>query len=157
MIRLSKFADYGIVLLTYIANRSSNQPTSARHLSEQSHLPLPTVGKILKTLSRAGILVSHRGPRGGYMLARSSHAITVAEVIAAIDGPIALTECSSHAPSLCEFEPSCPVRSNWRHISRAVVGALEELTLADMTRPVPQPNPISGERLIQLAPSRRSS
>ena len=137
MIRPSKFADYGIVLMTSIANSGDEQPSNARVLSESSQLPLPTVSKILKRFSRAGLLVSHRGKQGGYTLAKRPRDITVAEMIAAVDGPIALTACGPEAPGLCDLEPSCPVRSNWQRITAVVHTALEKLTLADMTTPIP--------------------
>jgi FeS assembly SUF system regulator len=138
MIRMSKFADYGIVLMTYIADASDTHPQNARGLAVASSLPLPTVSKILKSLSRAGLLLSHRGKQGGYTLARSAREISVVDMIGAIDGPIAMTECSTTSPSSsCELEGSCPVRSNWQLISSTVHRALGELTLADMTRPMP--------------------
>ena len=136
MIRLSKFADYGIVLLTYMANGKDDSPQTARHLSELAELPLPTVSKILKAFSRAGLLVSHRGKQGGYSLAREPTKISVAQMISAIEGPIAMTECSSHAPGLCAMEQRCPVRGNWRRINEAVRLALDGLTLAVMTTPL---------------------
>jgi FeS assembly SUF system regulator len=137
MIRMSKFADYGIVLMTYIAEAPETQ--NARTLAAASSLPLPTVSKILKSLSRAGLLLSQRGKQGGYKLAKSAEEISVASMIGAIDGPIAMTECSTRAPSVCELEPCCPVSSNWRLISGTVERALSDLTLADMTKPMPAP------------------
>lgn len=135
MLRLSKMADYGIVLLTYVANAEEGEVSTARHLAEQSRLPLPTVSKVLKSLSRAGLLVAHRGKNGGYTLARAPEQISVVDMIRAIDGPIALTECSTHAPSLCDLESCCPVRSNWAKITSTVSDALEQLSLADMAVP----------------------
>lgn len=150
MLRLTKLTDYAIVILTYFAHAPEVEVAgalegpvfTARGLADLSHLPLPTVSKVLKALSRAGLLLSHRGVAGGYSLARAPEAITVADVIAAVDGPISLTECSASAPSLCELETSCPSRSNWRRINEAVRGALERLTISDMTAPfrgVPPP------------------
>ena len=136
MIKISKLADYGIVLMTYFARNEEGGVLTARELSETAKLPLPTVGKVLKSLSRAGLLVSHRGVKGGYSLADSADTISVADMIRAIDGPISLTECSSQAPSLCEVENNCPVRSNWQRINHAVVTALSSLSLADMTCPM---------------------
>ena len=136
MIKLSRFADYGIVLLTYIANQTGDceapNPVAARTLAEASRLPLPTVSKVLKALARDGLLTSHRGKQGGYTLARPPEQVSVAEMIAAVDGPITLTDCGDHAEGLCDFEPSCPVSANWQRISDAVRDALEGLTLADM-------------------------
>jgi FeS assembly SUF system regulator len=136
MIRITKLTDYAIVLLSHMAREPEGSVRTARDLVADSKLPLPTVGKILKTLSRAGLLVSHRGARGGYTLAHPPGEISIADVLAAVEGPIALTECSSGAPDLCVLEPFCPVRSNWQKINRVVRQALERLTLAEMTRPL---------------------
>jgi len=136
MIRIAKLTDYAIVLLAYFAG-DAEQVRTARDLAAQAHISLPTVCKVLKALSRGGLLVSHRGVTGGYSLARQPQEISIAEIISVIEGPIAMTECSAKAPGLCELEPVCPVRSNWRRINQAVRQALENLTLADMTRPLP--------------------
>ena len=97
---------------------------------------MPTVSKILKALARSSLLISHRGITGGYSLARAPEQISIAEVIGALEGPLALTECSSSAPGLCDLEAVCPVRSNWRRINDVVRGALAQLSLADMSRPL---------------------
>jgi FeS assembly SUF system regulator len=154
VLRLTKLTDYAIVLLTHFAadppDGAESEVWTARGLAAASLLPLPTVSKVLKQLSRAGILISHRGVAGGYSLARPAEAISVADVIAAIEGPISLTECSAVAPSLCELEPSCPSRSNWRRINEAVRGALERLSVAEMSVPaaLPRPHP---EGLVTLS------
>ena len=137
MIRLSKLADYGIVLLTYFA-REDKSVYTARELADVSRLPLPTVSKITKALCRGGLLVSHRGVKGGYSLSRPATEISVVDIIAAIEGPIAMTECSFTAPGLCEFEAACPVRGNWQRINQVVVHALSGLTLKDMKQPAPR-------------------
>jgi FeS assembly SUF system regulator len=154
MLRLAKLTDYAIVLLTYVARDRTHSVHTARDLATQSHLPLPTVSKILKSLSRGGLLVSHRGVMGGYSLARAAEAITVAEIIALMEGPVALTECSAACPGLCEIERVCPVRNNWRMISAVVLRSLEHLTVTDMTEPLPGPSvepPRDGPRLPLLA------
>ena len=131
MFRISKLTDYAIVLLSlFTENRA--QEHNARELAGRTHLPLPTVSKILKTLCRSGLLLSRRGASGGYSLARPPEEISIADVIEAIEGPIALTDCSTEAPSGCDFEPQCPVRANWRRINLAVQGALAQLKLTDM-------------------------
>lgn len=135
MIRLSKLTDYAIVLSGYISEHPVGTFCTARELGDESGLPLPTVSKILKTLSRAGLLISHRGNKGGYTLARPAAEISIADIISAVEGPPALTECSSSAPVLCELEDTCPARSNWIKINDAVCEALSQLTLADMVRP----------------------
>ncbi len=133
MLRMSKMADYGTVVMTAMA-RSPDHVHSAGDLAALAHLPAPTVSKILKMLARHELLASVRGAKGGYTLARSPAAITIAEVIDAMEGPIAITECSS-ASSACEQEGSCSVRANWRTINRAIWRALNEVSLAEMVQP----------------------
>mgnify|MGYP001076602941 CR=1 FL=1 len=138
MIRLSKMTDYAIVLMGYISRHPENEMCNSRGLAEESQLPLPTVSKILKALSRSGLLVSHRGNKGGYTLVRRASELSIAEIITAMEGGLALTECTSTAPVLCELEPSCPVRSNWTKINKAVCDALAGLTLDEMAAPLPK-------------------
>ena len=92
---------------------------SAPELAARSHLPLPTVSKILKMLARRGVLVTHRGVKGGFSLARRPEDISVAEIIHVLEGPIALTECSLHPRGQCGIERLCPVRNHWQQINRA--------------------------------------
>ena len=113
MFRLTKLTDYGIVLLTHFAQHPGREAQNARELAAETRLPLPTVGKLLKELTQHGLLVSHRGTHGGYALARGADRISVAEVISALEGPIAITECNNQVdPGLCEHETCCPVRTN---------------------------------------------
>ncbi len=142
MLRMSKLTDYGIVLLTHLAMDAGGPLHTAHGLAEASGVPLPTVSKILKELSRAGLVVSHRGRRGGYSLARSPDRIAVSEIIAAIEGPVALTECSD-AAGRCGLEPICPARGHWGAISRAIQRTLDGLTLSAL-RPPPPPVRIGG-------------
>jgi FeS assembly SUF system regulator len=133
MIRITKQTDYGIVLLTHLAVEPERQ-YNAPELAGEAHLPLPMVSKILKLLAREGLLASHRGVKGGYSLARRPEAISMAEIIAALEGPIALTECIS-VEGDCSHEALCPVRSNWRRINQAVRTALSGISLAEMAHP----------------------
>jgi FeS assembly SUF system regulator len=96
-------------------------------------LPVPTVAKTLKRLSQAGLVESQRGTKGGYALVRDAADIPVTEIIAAVDGPIALTDCTVEADGVCDIEALCPTRTNWKKINEAVVGALRGISLADMT------------------------
>jgi FeS assembly SUF system regulator len=107
---------------------------AARDLADEANLPLPTVSKILKILLSAELLVSHRGAKGGYGLARPAQEISVAEIIAAIEGPIGLTECSS-LDGNCELTSFCPMRSNWAVISEAVRDALQKVRLTELVAP----------------------
>jgi len=136
VIRLSRLADYGIVVMTHLARHPDRQQT-APEIAAQSHLPLPTASKILKSLVRAGLLISHRGVKGGYGLARPGAAISVADVIVALEGPIALTACVEHGPGECEIEALCPARANWQRINDAIRHALDGISMEEMAHSVP--------------------
>ncbi len=136
MIRLAKLTDYGLLLMTAMARNSRRPVHTARDLAAESQLPLPTVSKLLKKLLRSGLLVSHRGIKGGYNLAREAHEMSLADIIAAIEGPIALTECSTDVGGMCDLERICPIKNNQRVISRVVRGALEKVTLSDLVQPL---------------------
>jgi FeS assembly SUF system regulator len=136
VIRLSRLADYGIVMMTHMARHPDRQHT-ASEIAAESHLPLPTASKILKTLVRAGLLVSHRGVKGGYGLARPATALSVADVIVALEGPIALTACIENGPGECEIEALCPARANWQRINDAIRHALEDVSVEEMALAVP--------------------
>jgi FeS assembly SUF system regulator len=137
MIRMNKLTDYAILVLTHAAAGPTASHT-ARDLASQTHVPLPTVSKLLKLLHKAGVVVSHRGIKGGYTLARPPDEISVAAIVQALEGPIALTECSGGTAGVCGLEPGCVVRSNWRAISAAVREALERISLAALARPLPR-------------------
>ena len=145
MLRMTKQADYGIVLLT----RMSAQPGrifNASELADETGLPSPTVSKVLKLLARGRLLESHRGAKGGYCLSRPPERVTVAQIISALEGPIAITECIDDTPGQCTQEAICPVRGNWQHINLAIRRALEEISLAEMTHPPTQQLVGLGER-----------
>ena len=134
MLRISKLTDYAVVLATHLA--ATEGPHAARDLAVQTQIPEPTASKVLKKLARAGVVTSQRGAKGGYALSRSPDRIGVNEVIEAIEGPIAVTECSDEtADSFCEYETNCGVRANWQRINVAVHQALSQITLADMAFP----------------------
>jgi Rrf2 family protein len=101
------------------------------------------VSKLLKRLLQAGLLTSMRGAGGGYSLAHAPHAVSVADVVSAIEGPVALTECALGRGN-CSLERNCATRANWQVISRAVRVALEAVSLADMALPRMQPIRMSG-------------
>ena len=141
MLRVTKLADYGIVVMTHLAGNPGQ--LSARDIAAGACLPVPMVSKILKLLSRAGILMSHRGTKGGYSLARRPESISVAEIIRALEGPIAVTECTDRVNGACDLERLCPVRSNWHRINEAIHGALKQISLAEMSQPF-------ADRLVNL-------
>lgn len=133
MIKLSRLADYGVVLLSQMGG-DAKAVHNALDLAERTGLPVPTVSKILATLARDNVLISVRGAKGGYRLATTAERITVADIIAAIDGPIALTQCVDTAGS-CNVETLCPTRAGWHKINDAILGALTNVTLADLMTP----------------------
>ena len=134
MIRLSKLTDYAVVMLSYMAAREGEVYTTAR-LAQRSAVPEPTAAKILKLLARGAILASQRGSYGGYELARPAADITVAEIIVALEGPIALAACVEGSSDHCGVEQLCSMRGNWNKVNRAIRDALEDITLADMAVP----------------------
>lgn len=135
MLRLSKLADYGTSVMTVLAG-DPGAVRNAAELAQLTHVSMPTVSKILKALARDKLVVSMRGAQGGYRLARAPREITMAEVIAALEGPIALTECAE-AQGHCTIEPRCAVRTNWQRINLAIAEALRNITLEEMTTPLP--------------------
>ena len=141
MLRLSREADYGIVLMSRIARdtddtaleESGREPITTRDLAEESRITLPMVSKILKRLTRQGLLQSQRGAKGGYGLARPASAISVAEIIIAIEGPIGLTVCVDHIPGECDRESLCMVRDNFHLINQRVFETLSRISLTEMS------------------------
>ena len=104
------------------------------------------VGKILKSLTRGGLLDSHRGSQGGYTLNRPPEEINVAEIVGALEGPIAIAECVEESEENCNIERLCPVRGNWQKINEAVKDALASVTLAEMAQPMTFAPPVSIQR-----------
>jgi FeS assembly SUF system regulator len=136
MVRLGKLTDYALVLMTCIARSEDGSLRTARDLAKESRLPLATVSKVLKELLQSGLLTSHRGIHGGYVLAKDPHEISVLEMIAAMEGPLALTDCSTEVIGLCNLEPCCPIKSNQQVINQAVRGVLGKVTLSDLMQPL---------------------
>lgn len=134
MLKLGKLADYATVVMTALA-AAPDALRNAHDLADQTHVPAPTVSKLLKLLAKAGLVESLRGVSGGYRLSRKAEAITVADVIGAVEGPIAITQCSTHGAG-CGIESTCGTRSNWRLIDGAIRNALESVTLAQMAAPM---------------------
>ena len=134
MLRISKMTDYAIMVMVEL-NVLRGEILCAQALAERSHLELPTVSKVLKLLVKTGLVDSYRGANGGYSLEREAQEISVAEIIAAIEGPIAMTECSVEE-GLCAQEANCGLRGNWQRISVAVAKAMEGVSLAEMAQPI---------------------
>lgn len=131
MLRLSRLTDYAVMLMTGMA-AGGRRVHTAVDVAAATGVPTPTVSKILATLARHGLLVSHRGAKGGYSLARSSACITIAEIIAAVEGPIALTHCIEHGAGNCDVESLCPSRPALQRLNQVVQRALGEVTLAEL-------------------------
>ena len=132
MLRISKLTDYAILMMVELTREG--EMLSAHALAERVRVEVPTASKVLKLLAGAGLLESYRGANGGYRVMRSAGEISVAEVIAAIEGPIAMTECSVEE-GLCSQEDNCELRGNWQRISLAVAEALHQVSLAEMSAP----------------------
>lgn len=139
MLRLSKLADYAVVVLVRLSQVEGCQTSPC--IAGLTGLPEPTVAKVLKALTVGGLVRSQRGARGGYLLARPLDRIAVAEVVTAIDGPIALAACVDGGSGGCLSEPLCPVRGRWDPVNQAVMRALSAMTLADMTATPLRPHP----------------
>ena len=140
MLRIAKLTDYGIVLMAHLAREGDEALFSAPELASATRIASPTVSKLLKHLSKTGLLTSIRGAHGGYQLARSAADIDVAEIIEALEGPLAMTECADHRVSSCEDETCCPLKGHWNHINLAVKTALCSISLAQLAAPIPHYN-----------------
>lgn len=153
MMRLSKLTDYAVVMMVHMgqvreAARAEVIFTTGR-LSEDTGVPQPTVAKVLKGLSRAGLLRSVRGAQGGYVVERTADEVSIAEIIQALDGPIALTACVDGADDSCNVENLCGMRGNWNRVNDAIQSALGRVTLADMAlTPMEFPVPDAPVRAI---------
>ncbi|MGC4066047.1 MAG: Rrf2 family transcriptional regulator [Polyangiaceae bacterium] len=161
MLRITRLSDYAIVVLAAAA-RGLGQEFTARSAAEETRLPVPAVKKILKCLSRSGIVVSQRGTAGGYRLGRPPVQVALADIIDAVEGPFALTECGqveaygegrraagpvkhrrSNTAGIevaersegCEYQDRCAVQANWARVNGIVRRALASVTLADMIGP----------------------
>lgn len=134
MIRLTNLADYAVVVMTAAA-RSPDGRLSAAKVAAATAIPAPTVAKLMGTLARAGLLQASRGVAGGFALARPAAAISVADVVEAVDGPIALTSCVTADSHDCAITGHCGVRGHWGPINNAVRAALAAVSLADLARP----------------------
>lgn len=136
MLKMSRLTDYGTMLLAQLAQPRQDLMTAAA-LAQATRLGKPTVSKLLKTLTKAHLVRSVRGANGGYALARSADTISAAEIIDALEGPVAITECSVDSGH-CELAAACHVGSAWQRINRVIREALDDVSLEDL-RSAPQP------------------
>ncbi len=132
--RLSSMADYAVVTMCAAARHCGSSRVSAADLAQETGLPLPTVQKLVTTLSKAGLLRGTRGVGGGIQLARPAAAITLADIVEAIEGPIALTACVDAGKHDCSLESACGVRPHWGVVNEAMRGALAQVQLVDLAR-----------------------
>lgn len=143
MIKLSKMADYAVVILSALAAEQGER-VSASTLAEKTGLPEPTVAKVLKMLAKERIVDSERGANGGYALIGTINQIAILNVIKATDGPLAIAACvDTHEGACCTHEKACPVKGKWNPVNQAIIAALSNVTLADMVPPS-NPPPLMG-------------
>lgn len=133
MLRISKLADYGTVVMVFLA-KEADVLSNARDIALKTHVTAPMVSKLLKRLTAAGLLISVRGASGGYRLQRDASAISVVEIIYALEDNRGLTECS-HRPNSCSLQHVCHIQGNWRLISQAIETALGTISLEMLAKP----------------------
>lgn len=133
MVRISKLTDYGMVIMAFIA-AAPERLHQAREVAQYTQLSLPTVSKLLKSLAKNQLLNSSRGIRGGYQLKQDPSNITVADLIRALEGPIAITECNL-GHSYCPTEQQCAIRAPWLKINGVITDALKTIKLSDLVPP----------------------
>jgi FeS assembly SUF system regulator len=152
MLRLSKLTDYAVVVLVRLADSAGVQTSPG--IAASTGIPEPTVAKVLKTLAASGLVISQRGAHGGYKLLRPLGSIPIADVIAAIDGPIALAACVDGSATECESQSLCPVRGRWDPVNDAIQQALTSISLADMREAaIPPVFRVPGRPAIAVLPA----
>ncbi len=152
MLRISRLTDYATVILAALAQAPGRVQTSAA-LAEQTRLSLPTVSKVLKQLQRSGLVASTRGLRGGYQLGRPATEISAGEILDALEGPLALTDCAS-AHSQCGLERTCNVGHAWQRLNVIIRRSLHEVSLAELAGIETQPRVLALERDMKAAAAR---
>lgn len=133
MLKLGRMTDYAVVALSRLAQESPGTVMTAPRLAMFTGLPEPTVAKLLKGLTHHGLVTAQRGAAGGYSLARRPETITMAEVVTALEGPIALIACVEGSEDDCHLRGNCPVQGRWEPVNAALRQALAAVTLADLT------------------------
>ena len=134
--RLTHLADYAVVMMTAAARRGGDARLSATELADETGVPLPTAQKLMQRLAAHGLLVGTRGAGGGYALSRPVHEISLADIVEAVEGPIALTQCSgSDEPSDCALDAHCRVKPHMGIVGEAVRGALGAVSLEQLCAP----------------------
>jgi Rrf2 family protein len=151
MLRLTKKADYGLMALKYLAEQAvlTGDAQSAKDIAEAYHIPHQLLAKILQTLVKAGLLVSHPGTNGGYLLARDAGKITVFEVVRAIDGPLFITSCIT-VHGACDLTDCCTIKEPLSKVNDSIRDVLNGLSIADMAEPHAAANPVVASGLVAL-------
>jgi len=134
--RLSSLADYSVVIMAAAARHCGGARVSASQLAEETGLPVPTVQKLVSKLSAAGLLRSSRGVGGGLKLARPAAAITLADIVEAVEGPIALASCVEQGRHDCTLEDACALRPHWPGVNEVLRGALAQVPLTQLAEEV---------------------
>lgn len=132
MVRISKLSDYAILLLLHLARAPGESVLASRELAERTGMPAATASKLLKALTKGGLVVSQRGVQGGYRLSRPATEISVGEALRAIEGPVALTECQDVGGEGCARAETCELRPSWTSVNAVVRSTLERMTLAEL-------------------------
>jgi FeS assembly SUF system regulator len=152
--RLSSMADYAVVTMAAAARHCGHARVSAQQLADETGLPAPTVQKLVSKLSGAGLLRAVRGARGGLTLARPAAAISLADIVEAVEGPIAMAPCSDRSTGRhdCTLESACSLRPHWPVVDAALRGALAGVSLSQLAAPsqisyAPRP---SGEPVVEV-------
>lgn len=146
MLRIARMTDYAIVLLAHLVRQAHVCVHPASEVADATGIPQPTVAKVLKQLAREGLLRSVRGAQGGYVLAKDPARVSVADVIAAMEGPVALTACAVHGMGeTCGDEDTCHLAGHWPRINEAVVSALRDVSILELARPAREPG---GARIV---------
>ena len=151
MLRLSKIADYAVVVLIQLGESDRVQTSSV--IAVRTGIPEPTVAKVLKLLVASGLVFSQRGARGGYRLAHPLDAIAVGDVIRAVEGPIFVTACVEGSAVDCDSSRFCPINGRWQKVNRAIEAVLAAITLADVQASSPfwVGGPVPRSRTIEQA------
>jgi FeS assembly SUF system regulator len=131
--RLSHLADYAVVLMTAAARRTAGARLSATELANETGVPLPTAQKLMGQLAACGLLTSARGSRGGFALARPAQAISLADIVEAVEGPIAMTVCSEGRTD-CALDSHCRIKPHMGVVGNAVRGALGAVSLTELAQ-----------------------
>lgn len=140
MIRINRLTDYAVIVLAEMLRAKGLRAVS--QIAADTRVPVPTVAKLLKVLVHSGLVTSHRGAAGGYSLRGPATEITVADIIEAVEGPIAITTCVEDGDDLCGIELLCPMHDHWSRINRAIRRTLKEISLADIAAIVPPFDPL---------------